>query len=368
MLHVLHVVGKMDKGGIETFVMNILRNNDESVCMDVLCTMPGEGDYEKEIAELGVQLHHLGDSCHEDLGYLRYCAQYRDYMSWFSAHRYDIVHIHGSHAFDLWIEYKACINAGHKNVIIHSHTTSGLHPFLNRIFSKLLARSQAKLLACSNAAGEWLFGQKATWTLIRNGIDLERFRFSEKDRKEIRTKLGIPAEAVVIAHTGRFVPLKNQKFIIRLLGCMADSETYAILVGSGEELENVKKLVSEMELENRVFFTGSIPDVERYLSASDYYVMPSLYEGLPLACIEAQANGLACLFSTGISSEVLVLDNARFFELEDEVSGCLQELESMRLLEDRTRATIAVKNAGYDIGLTSKQLIGIYKKMASNGL
>lgn len=372
LIRVLHVVGIMNKGGIETFVLNVVCHMDRNhIVSEILCTMPGTGAYEPELDELGIPVHKIGEEFSSYEGKLRYIGQYRTYKKWFDEHEYDVVHVHGSHAFDLSIAVQAIADSKYKSaIIVHSHTASGDHVFLEKVFAKHLSHAPIVRLSCSKPAAQWMFGSQASYRLIKNGIDAEAFRYDNVKRSEIRKELGISSSDRVIVHVGRLVPVKNHPFLIDVLLYMLDKgiPVKMVFVGDGPDREQLERRTKELGISDSVLFLGSRADVPAILSASDAFAMPSYHEGLPLAAVEAQASGLPTLLSANVADEAAFTDLAEFLPIDEGIGPWVKRLnsifqDSVSRQGQRQEAVDSVKQAGFDIETTVKQLSSIYRHL-----
>ena len=368
LITVLHVVGRMDRGGLETFVMNVLRNvNASLISCDILCTLRGVGDYEAEAQELGAHVFHIGEAFQAHRGKLRFIGQFREYHKWFLDHPYDVIHIHGSHAFDNLIAVGAALISGCGKVVCHSHTNDGGHRKLNALAASCLRRLPIIRLACSEQAGEWLYGRSDCFEVIKNGIDVEKFAFKESERKACRAQLDISDDVKVIAHTGRLVDVKNQSFLLDILAILLRNDPgkwLLLLVGAGENEGRLRDKALAQGTERHVRFLGLRNDIPRILSASDVYVMPSIHEGLPLAAVEAQANGLPTLISGGMSPETKLRTSTRVMNLDsgaDAWASAVVELASAKQMGERQLGAREVRDAGFDISATVGRLQEIYE-------
>lgn len=365
MIKVLHVVGIMSEGGIESFVLNVIRHM-ESSCFEfeILSTIPGSGTYEPELAELGITVHKIGEELSSYNGKFRYVGQYKSYRNWFDEHNFDIVHIHGSHAFDVSIVVKAAVDSRQKSSIIaHSHTSFGEHIILNKLFSMYLAKANILRFACSESAGIWLFGSESSYSIIKNGIDTDKFAFDSERREAIRNTLGISPDELVLAHVGRLVPVKNQAFLIDVI---SDARREGVrckllVVGDGPERPVLENYATKLGIMHAVYFLGLRSDIAAILSASDVFAMPSNYEGLGIAAIEAQAAGLPTLLSTNVPDETSVTDLAKSLPTDMGHKIWVDEIASIGVdLYSRKQACRKVKDSGYDIEQTVQQLTRLY--------
>ena len=201
--------------------------------------------------------------------------------------------------------------------VAHSHSAlEEKRDFKTRVYESLMRfliqTCATDFVACGKKAGERLYGKRffnKKGTLILNGIDVKSFRFDEEKRKEIREKLNI-GEKFVIGHAGHLASVKNQGFLIEIMPEILKKkpESVLLLLGDGEERESYEKKVSELNLKDKVIFTGNVRNVGDYLSAMDVFAFPSLYEGTPLSVIEVQSNGLPCIISDSVPNDVFLTD------------------------------------------------------------
>ena len=366
----LHVVGIMNKGGIETFVLNVIRRMDRHrFISEILCTVPGTGAYEPELDELGVPVHKIGREFSSFKGKLRYIGQYRTYKKWFATHDYDIVHVHGSHSFDVAIAVKAAMDSRNCCAIIaHSHTTFGEHAVLNSVFAKYLAKANITRLACSEAAAEWLFGKKSSYVLVKNGIDVEKFRFDIERRYRLREEMDISTDEIVVVQVGRLVPVKNHAFMFEVIARAQNEGTKCklLVVGDGPDRSKLEQRAAKLGIMQSVLFLGLRSDIPAILSASDVFVMPSLYEGLGIAAIEAQASGLLTLVSDQLPDEACVTEFAKRLPINIGSEIWADEISSTSaILDARKRAFDKIRRSGYDIKQTVEELARLYDSASS---
>ncbi|WP_414577515.1 glycosyltransferase family 1 protein [Anabaena sp. CCY 9402-a] len=309
-IRILHVVGGMVRGGIETWLMHILRHIDrDRFQMDFLVHTTETCPYDDEIRNLGSQII----PCPLQRWYpWSYAANLKRIFCEFGA--YDIVHSHVHH-FSGYI-LNLAKQAGVPVRIAHSHNdtsaqqTSLYRRGYNSLTKSWIDRNATLGLGCSGQAATDLFGSQwqtdSRWQTLYYGIDLTPYK-QVIDPVAVRAEFGIPSDAFVIGHVGRFEPQKNHKFLIEIAAEIAKREpqTRLLLVGEGYlQLETYQQVV-QMGLGDRVIFAGSRPDVPRLmLGAMDVFFLPSLHEGLPLVLLEAQTAGLPCVFSDVITEEV----------------------------------------------------------------
>lgn len=313
-IRILQVVGGMNRGGTETWLMHLLRHMDRSEFqMDFLVHTPGPFDYEEEIRSLGGRLL----LCEGTRNPWTYSSNFLRLIE--NEGPFDIVHSHIQHYNG--IVMRSAKQAGIAVRIAHSHLDSSPDQasagFLRRMYFRLMNRwieSHATLgIAVSKVAGTALFGphweERRTRRLLYCGIDLSAFQ-NDVSPLRIRTDLGIPADAYVIGHAGRMMEQKNHRFLIEIFAELARREpkVHLLLVGDGPLRGAIEQQVRDANLEDRVIFAGVRSDVPKLMrGAMDLFLFPSLFEGLPLVGMEAQAAGLPMVVSNVIAPEMDVV-------------------------------------------------------------
>jgi glycosyltransferase involved in cell wall biosynthesis len=313
-IRILHVVSGMFRAGTETWLMNILRNIDRDCFqMDFLVHTDQKCDYDDEIYRLGSQVI----PCLHPSQPQQYAANFKQILDEYGP--YDIIHSHVHH-FSGYI-LRLAYQFGIPTRIAHSHNdtlVSEAKAGLLRRFYLILMKHWISCyanvgLAASHRAAVDLFGKEwktnNLWQTLYCGVNLLPFK-EDVDRVYVRTELGLPANAFVIGHVGRFNEQKNHNFLLEIAAEVIkyESNMYLLLVGEGASRLLVEQKAREMNLSDRVIFTGGRPDVPRLmLGAMDVFVLPSLYEGLGLVLIEAQAAGLPCIFSEVVPEEANVI-------------------------------------------------------------
>ncbi len=314
-IRVLHVVGGMNRAGIETWLMHLLRNIDrEQYHMDFLVHTAQPYAYSEEIEALGSRVI----PCLHPSKPWRYAHNFKRILKEHGP--YDIVHSHVHHFSGLPI-YLAR-RAGVPICIAHSHNDTsrpdgGAGParlaYL-RLMEHLIRTNATAGLAASRKAAAALYGlgweSDPRWRLLYYGIDLEPFQ-QEMDASQVRAELGIPLEACVFGHVGRFHEQKNHRFLAEIAAAIAKREPRMrlLLIGDGPLRPTIEQQIAQLGLSNKVIFAGIRSDIPRLmLGAMDVFVMPSLYEGLPVVGIEAQAAGLPLLVSDTITDELTAVE------------------------------------------------------------
>lgn len=360
MIRVLQVVNIMDRAGLETMLMNYYRSIDRSqVQFDFLVHRDTPGAYEGEIKKLGGKIYRAPRLYPQN--YLKY---YCFMLNFFDEHpEYKIVHSHidTMSAFPLLTAKKA----GVPNRIGHSHS-SRLDldfKFPIKFIAKFLMPYEANwYYACSQKAADFMYPGKNV-KIIHNAIDLTRFQFDESKRRCIRKKLNLD-DKFVIGHVGRFYYVKNQMFLLDIVHEIKKENTNVclLLVGKGEDEAILRKRVEDLELKENVIFLIDRADVNDLYQAMDVFVMPSIFEGLPVVGVEAQANGLPCLFSNTISDEVLLTNQAEMMSLKCSPKEWANRVLNMRREIDEDTCTL-LADKGYDIRVEAQKLQKCYVQM-----
>jgi glycosyltransferase involved in cell wall biosynthesis len=310
-MRVLHVLGKMDRAGIETWLMHVLRNRGRRSAMDFLTHASGPGEYDDEVRSLGSRIF----PCVYGGNALRFARGLERNLR--SQGPYDVVHSH-SHFFSSLV-LRVAHRVGVPIRVAHGHQDStrinaraGLGRRLKLVAMRRWIDLHATIgLAASREAASALFGPRwerdRRWRVLHCGIDLAPFEADHPNRDRVRAELGIPADAFVIGHVGRFHEHKNHDFLIDIAAEVArhDPRSYLLLVGEGELRPAIEAKVARLGLHDRVIFAGSRSDVPRMMmGAMDTLILPSRVEGLPVVGIEAQAAGLGILLSDFITTEL----------------------------------------------------------------
>lgn len=282
------------------------------------------------------------------------------------ARHYDILHAHGNSA-TLLLEMLAAFLAGVKVRGAHSHNTTCTQKSIDRAARPLFYALCNFRLACGEAAGKWLFGKRG-FHVINNGVDTDRFRFDEVDRQNLRSHLGLDG-CRVIGHVGNFVEAKNHPFLIEVFAEVEKRmpEARLLLLGGGDGRDAVMRMVEERRLKEKVVFAGSVADTEKYMSAMDIVVMPSLFEGLPLTLVEEQASGLNVLVSDAVTTQADMTGLLKFKPLVDGAESwgeaVAQMLTGYKQEEREMNSACAIKRIRenrYDIRVVAEELKQIY--------
>lgn len=360
-MKVLMVVHEMNRGGIETLIMNVFRTIDRSKIMfDFVVHVDKECDYDKEVYDLGGTIYHCPD--YRGVNHIQYVNWWKSFLK--EHPEYRIIH---SHSFTLAKIHLGVAKKLGRITIVHSHTSSkdsGLKGIAKGLLTKNVNKVCDYKFACSDTAAEYLFKDKASEAvIIKNGIIAHNFTYNEAVRKEFRNNLNIEDGEIVIGNVASVNNLKNQGFIIEIVKALKDMGKKArfICVGKnyvGDEFVNHAK---ELGIADLVNFVGLQPNVNEWLQAFDVYIMPSLYEGLPLAAVEAQAAGLRCILSDTISKETDVTGLITFNSLNDSAEKWAETVLDL-LPYERNNTYDIISEQGFDIKTTTDWLTEFYSK------
>lgn len=357
---ILHVIGRMDRAGAETMVMNLYREIDRGrFQFDFVYFTVDRCDYDDEIEALGGHIHRIAAT--------NPIARFRALFRLLRDGAWSTVHSHT--LFSSGLHLAAARLAGVPHRVAHSHNTQDANSgsvagrLYQRVARQMIAWAATRFVACGVAAAEYLFPGRTDVVVIPNAVDIERF--SRASGASVREELGIREGQMVIVQVGRFMPVKNHERSIRIAGALRDAgvEFLLLLVGSGPEMCRIKLLVHEHGLEQHVRLLGLRADIPELMAAADVMLMPSFHEGFPVVLVEAQAAGLPSVVSSAVSEEVeLGMGMVRFVELgaSDRVwADALRTAASSRLPDAQARAQV-LEEKGFSAAAGAKRLEQVY--------
>lgn len=379
MIRVLHSVSNMDRGGVETMLMNYYRHIDRTqVQFDFLCNKKKPGHYDEEIRSMGGRIFRT-----PGLNPVRY-PLYLTYMrALFQKYpEYKIVEAHNG-PFGVYALYAAKKN-GVPHRIFHAHGASLIKDkkYLLKLFCKCRIEAVSNhYFTCGVEASKFYFSeqinQEQSYVLIPNAINLSAFRFQPTLRNKLRVQYNL-SDQKVIGHIGRFMSQKNHTFLIDIFHALYQTDTsyHLVLLGEGELMGHIQAKVTALGIQDAVTFVGNVANANEWYQAFDLFLLPSLFEGLPVVGIEAAAAGLPCVYSKTITREVQLSPRTVFVGLDEPVSTWVQKIQSMiespdlELCDDgyelmRGKGYELIRNQGYDIQNEAKKLEDIYTTMRS---
>lgn len=364
-IRILHVVATMNRGGLETLLMNIYRNIDRSkVQFDFLVHFKEKGMYEDEIKKLGGKVYRIEHIT--KAGPIKYKKQLKNF---FKNNKYNIVHSHMDAMSGIVL--REVKKNGVPVRIAHSHNSYPKMRLFEKIYknySKLFINSSCTdKFACSNIAGEWLFGENIdnkSFTVLKNAIDTNKFKFNNLIRKNVREQLGISEDTLVIGNIARFNTQKNHDFLIDIFEEVKKLEknTKLVLVGDGNLKQSIEEKVHRLGLDQDVLFLGVREDIPNLLNAFDIFLFPSLHEGLGIVLIEAQSNGLKCIVSKAVPEEADIKCNLlNIISLSQSAKVWANKIIEERYYNRESEISIKLANdSGYDIYEVSKWIESYY--------
>lgn len=344
----------LSDNGISTFIINNakLLAKKQNVHVDILAPNEVEKDITNDLKNNKVNVFEIHDRNSNPKQY------FKRLVSLLKKEKYDVIHVNGSSNI-MSIELVAAFFARVKVRIAHSHNTVTEHERLHKLLHVPFNMFVNCRVACNEAAGKWLFNNKS-FTVIDNGIFLDNYRFNTTVRVRMRKQLGLNDDDILLGHVGGFNEQKNQAFMLNVMKDL-DSKYKLILVGQGDLFDQVKKRTEEMNLGDRVIFTGSVHNVPDYLSAMDVFVLPSRFEGQPFVVVEASANGLPIILSDKISRESNLTGKLEFVSLDSKTWVEAIEKEDLPSRDDESDDNIKRLAAkGYDAVKNADDLYNLY--------
>jgi glycosyltransferase involved in cell wall biosynthesis len=360
MQRILQVVGIMNTGGIETWLMNVLRNIDRTeIQFDFVVHTDKKGYYDDEIEKLGGKIFHVPKF--NIINIYSYKKTWRILLKDSNSH---IIHTHIRSTASIFL--KIAKKYGFTTVA-HAHSTSNgtwTHSLIRNFFQRNISKHADIRLACSKKAGNWLF-KNADYRIIKNAINSSLYIFNEGIRNQYRKYFNLEY-TIVIGHIGRFVFAKNHNFLIDIFANLykQNNKFRLVLVGDGGEMKyDIKKKVQALGLENKVIFTGVRSDIPQLLQMMDLFLFPSYFEGLPISLIEAQAAGLQCFISDTISKESIITNHVYPISLNESID-IWTDMIMNNLNYKREDTSLYIRNNGYDIKTVTKELEDLYHSIS----
>lgn len=365
-IRILHVVQRMEAGGTQAFLMNLYRNIDRTkIQFDFLVEYMEKEFYDDEILSLGGKIYYT--NFRKKLNVIKFQKEISKILD--DHPEYKIVHIHATAIGKIVVDVLKKKNI--PVIIAHTHNNGAVKDwkYLPKIvLRKLYQKGPTDFFACSEEAGKYTFGKKE-FRVIHNSIDTRKFLHNEAIRKEVRAELGISDEMFVMGNVGRLHEQKNQLFLIdifnKLINVKANSKL--LIVGKGPLEEELKKKVNDLKLSDKVLFLGNRSDMDRIYQAMDVFVLPSLFEGLGIVAIEAQAAGLPVISSTGVAKEANVTPNIIKLDLNAPIDDWVNEIINFKIIDsDNNTILNDIKKSGYDIEENAKIMQEFYIEKYKN--
>lgn len=359
------MIGSLEIGGSQAMIMSLYRNIDiTKLQFDFILDHPKNDYFAKEIKSLGGKIYYMPQFF--GTNFFEVCKAWN---SFFREHpNYKILH---SHVRSYASIYLAIAKKHGVKTIIHSHSTSngtGFKSIVKRCMQYPLRYQADYLFACSQIAGEWLYGEKATkgdnYFILNNAINTRKYKVDLATRLRVREQLGVKNN-FVFGHVGRLHEAKNHMFLLDLFKCIINQkpESKLVIVGDGELREEIENKIAALELQKDVIMTGSRSDVPELLMAFDTFLFPSKWEGLPVTVVEAQAAELPCFVSDTVTKEVGISDLVHYLPIDKgTVCWCDAIIGSDLSKRDVQKEII---DAGFDVKETSQWLTDFYMRIVN---
>lgn len=359
MVRILQSVNIMDRAGLETVLMNYYRNMDRSLIQfDFLTHRKEKGAFDSEIESMGGKIYHAPRLYPQN--YVEYFKYMRKFFGEHSEYKVIHSHIDAMSFFPLLAAQKSGVPLR----IGHSHNTEINKDFkyLIKFFAlKQMPKVANEYFACGDLAGKFMFPED-DFSVLHNAIDLEKYAYNEEIRSNMRQKLCVK-EKFVIGHIGRYNYVKNQSFVIDIFVEILKTkpESVLLLIGKGEDEQKLLDKVKSLNLEEKVFLLKDRDDVDKLYQVMDVFVMPSLFEGLPVVAVESQANGLPCILSDKVSDESILSSSAKQLSLNAGAKGWAEKILGLDITRN-VNATKELRDNGYDIKVEAQKLQDWYIK------
>ena len=370
-IKILQVVAELGSGGVESMLYNYYVNMDLSVVeFDFIVFGNEVGLFEEKFGVLGSQIYHIParkDGLINNLKLLFEILKNNQI-------KYDIIHVHRDTIAGIVLIISKL--AGYKIRISHAHNAipnmTKKQKNLKKINSIFINKFATDYFACGNKAGKWLYGKKVHFKgkikVINNAIDVKKYLYNDLLRDEVRKSLGIENK-FVLGNIGRFSAQKNQDFLIDIFYNLHkfDNESVLLLVGDGNNIDIIKEKVNSVNLQDSVYFLGVRNDIPNLMQAMDVFVLPSIFEGLPVVMVEAQAASLPCIVSTNITTEVKVLDCVEYVKIGEDTSEWIKTINKYRNFK-RIDVYDKLKNGNFNIIDEAIRLQSYYEKLVNKNI
>lgn len=368
---VLHFIHGLHIGGAESFITNLidsLENSNEFNFQFVLQDRDISNAYFRKLKELSSENFFFVPAFP-----FHPISQFYKLKKILKTNSFDAVHIHMNsfvNPIPIIVSHELKIP-----VIVHSHSTQNfaggnlgklIHMINRKLYNKLINLR----IACGNEAGNWMFNCNS-YTIIHNAINIEKFRYNRENRLIIRDDFKINDETIVIGMVGRLHPVKNHKRAIEIFKEFHSkySDSKLLIVGDGPLKNELLVFIESLHLKENVIFAGAIDEVSPYYSAMDVLIFPSLFEGLSIAGIEAQASGLKIIASDSIAKEMDISKSVDFISLKE--SNCLwcEKLKAgVDCISDESRLLMndMLRNCEYSLPHLADSMSSQYSELFKN--
>ncbi|MBS6205282.1 MAG: glycosyltransferase [Bifidobacterium catenulatum] len=369
-IRILQVVPSLNRSaGVARVVYNWNRFHDENrVHFDFLHHSSRNGvllhnkRYDEELKAVGSEVFTVNYAA-DDLK--RFIREVHEVFEKVGAD-YDIVHCHMPNSAFCVLREAELVGIEHR--VLHSHLNNSSDKFLHRLRNAPLnaigKHYATDYIACSDDAGRFLFGSRP-FTVINNGIPLEQFAYDSESRKLLRSELGIKETDPVVGCVGRLVKQKNFPFAVRVFAKFHEAfpDAKMLILGDGDDREELEGIISSEHLSNVVILAGVREDINKLYSVMDVFFMPSLYEGLPVSAVEAQAAGLPCVYSDNVPRETDITGTGTFLSLDADIDKWTKTLENAFNRGRLTDNPVLLEQRGYSAKANAELLMQHYERL-----
>lgn len=348
---------KFHTNGMSNVIIDFYQNmNREDISFDFAINEKIEKKYSNVIRENGDRYYILHKRNKNPLVYIRQLT------ALIEKRHYDIIHIHGNSAL-MSIELRAIQKSKtNAKVIVHVHNTNCTHPMLNKVLYGYFSKHYDYAVACSDAAGKWLF-PNSPYKVLNNGIDEQRFRYQPELRNSLRKEKHLE-DKFVITHVGRFNEQKNHAFLIKIFESIHRIEPNSVLrlIGTGALEQKIRQIVQNSEVAGYITFVGVTDKVELEYQMADVFILPSLYESFGLVNVEAQCAGLPCVISDTVPKEIQITKQVKFLSLQASPEKWAEAVLSFQKAPRQSNDDKVVSHH-YSIHHEAKELSNFYRKI-----
>ena len=356
MKKILFTVNGLRVNGMSAVIMHYIKGLYKNGFCFYIYTDEIDKSFLEDLETYSVTIVQSDSRRHNQLKYYKQLCRY------LRKEKIDILHAHGNSA-TIAIEMLAAKRSGVRVRIAHSHNTTCDHKLLDKLLRPILYKTYNVGIGCGIEAGKWMFGNHEH-TIVKNGINLQDFKFDKMKRENTRSSLSC-TDKFVIGHVGRFTDQKNHSFLINVFYKYNkyNPNSLLLLVGDGPLEESIKKMVQDFGIDKSVLFYGTTNKVNELYSAMDLFVFPSKYEGVPLTLIEAQSNGLRCLIGKNISDEVVVTKDVIKLDICDSEEWVnMIKLNEHNKRKESDEQIEQLRKAGFDEDEAIQRMKEIYLK------
>lgn len=367
---VLQIIAEpFENGGQELFITNLYKNIDkERIQFDFVVPYSGKNEKLKnEVESLGANFY-AANIKHKEGGLVQRISFFKTVNKVLKENKYSIVHINSVSLLGMMFGVLTAKRNQVKNIIVHSHSDgfpTMKYKVMKKISDYILRKHADYYFACSEKAAKWKFPEEVIkqkkHIVIKNGIDVDKFKFNEEIRKEYRNQFKID-DKFVLGHVGRFAEEKNHKFIINVFEELLKKEKKAVLllIGEGSLKSKIEEQVKEKNIQENVKFLGVRNDVNNILQAMDVFIFPSIFEGLGIAAIEAECGGLPVICSNKLPKEIEITDQLIKMSLLNSPEEWAEKILEIKEKQVREQSYERINKCGYNIKEVANDLEMFY--------